>query len=93
MYNPENPYVFNQNYFENTTHLAYNETVLYVFSRVSFALSTVFSVLLIGIVVLLVIFKSPKAFKPYSKVLLICSATDFYVVLANFLCQMVNFHH
>lgn len=90
--NPENPYVFNKDYYENTTHVIYKETIFYYIHRTSFILSALFSFFLIGLIVFLIIFKTPKSFKPYSTMLLIYAITDLYLALGEFLIQPVSFH-
>lgn len=89
-YNPENPYVFNENYYQNTTHVIYKETTFYYIFRTSFVLSFLLSLLFIGLIVFLVIFKTSKSFKPYSKMLFIVAITDFILALGEFLVQSVS---
>jgi hypothetical protein len=91
MYNPENPYVFNENYFENTSHIIYKETVSYIIFRASFAFSAILSLCLIGLILRCILVASPEALRPFSKMLFICALVDVYVIVIDFLCQMVTF--
>jgi hypothetical protein len=90
-YNPENPYIFNEHYFENTSHVIYKETFSYMVLRTSFALSTASSLFLIGLILYLIAFKTSKSFRSYSKALLICALSDIYIILCDFCCQIVGY--
>jgi hypothetical protein len=89
-YYPENPYVFNEHYFRNTTDVEFKDTTFYIIFRVSFAICTLLGLISISMNVFLVTFKTPALFKPYAKMLLMCAFTDFLVILGDFLCQSVS---
>jgi hypothetical protein len=57
MYNPENPYVFNENYYANITSVPYKDTSSYLAFRASSSICAILSILSIGLVVYLVIFR------------------------------------
>lgn len=90
-YNPENLYVFNENYYENTTHVVYKNTKFYSVFQTSFALCALFSLVSIGTVFFLVIFKTPKSFKAYSKMLFIYAVIDLYFAMGGLLVKLVSF--
>lgn len=90
IYNHNNPYVFNENYFENTSYVIYNKTTAYTIFLASFIASTIFTIFSTGLIAYLVLFKTDKPFKLYSKILLICAILNFYLSLANFCCQAVS---
>jgi hypothetical protein len=90
MYNPENPYVLNENYFENTTHVVYKETTAYFIFNTIFNVSAMVSLLSIGLLMFLVIAKTTKSFKSFSHVLFISALADIYVVFGHFLSQTVS---
>lgn len=90
IYNPANPHVFNENYFQNTSHVIYKDTTSYFVFRTSTVLCTILSSCSIGFLLYLVAFKTPKYFKSYSRILLIFIFGDVYVICANFICRAVG---
>lgn len=90
-YNPENPFVFNENYFENITDVGYESANFYLFFHIYFYVCAVLAIFSISMLLYLIIQKTPKSIRPYSKMLLICAITDLYVVFVEVLCQTVSF--
>jgi hypothetical protein len=57
MYNPDNPYVINENYFENSTNPMYDDKPYHLFFHIYFTIAFLLALLLIGILFYLIIFK------------------------------------
>lgn len=88
--NPQNPFVHNELIYSSVTQLSYQQTSLYYIHKINNYASGLIGLLLNLLVLYLIFNKTPKQFKPYSKMLLLCAMTDSYALLCNFLCQSVS---
>lgn len=88
-FNPNNPLVFNEHNFQNVTDVASNSNFYKIF-HIYVAICTSLASFSIGLLLFLIIKKTPKEFKNFSNVILICALTDLYVLIMDFLGQTVG---
>lgn len=90
IFDSENPYVLNSQYFSNVTTLTYDQTLL---STVTFLINTfcfLFGISLNFLLIFLILKKTPKVFKDYSHLIFICTLVDLLYIIINFLTQFVS---
>lgn len=92
MPNPQNPFVFNELYFANSTPPnVYKESTTYFIRLMNSTSMVVIGVLLSILLFFLICKKSPEHLRAYSKMLLLGTIVDTYILLQSFLLQIVSF--
>jgi hypothetical protein len=90
-FNPNNPNVLNEYYFENSTNrYVYKESVIYLIRVVNTSVVVVFGTLLACFVFFLIAKKSPTGFKPYRKMLVLAALVDSWMIVQCGLVQTVK---
>lgn len=88
--NPENPYVLNPFFFANQTNSTYDQTWIAFIHRSNNILAAALGFITCSLVIYLVLNRTPVPFKPYSKIVLLCSCVDFYFLLVDLLTHQVR---
>lgn len=89
--NPENPYVFNEQFFSNVTNLPYEKStfdLIHSLNNYTAAILGAFSILLVQY---LIVFRTPRQFREFSKILLLCTISDSVYLTSDFCTQTVGF--
>lgn len=89
--NSDNPFVWNEYQFSNLTNLPYNKTTLYYFHIINNLLAFTIGAFLMCLLSYCISRKTPLNFKPYSKMLWLCVATDSIILLTDLMLQIVGF--
>lgn len=87
--NSENPFVKDEFYFSNAT--AYSETTISLAHKICNIAAFFIGMSLVGLLIFLIVFKTPRHFRPYSKMVFLCALTDSIILICDFLCQSVSF--
>lgn len=90
-WNPQNPFVHNELIYLNVPHVVYQQSALYYIHKINNYASALAGLTFNLLVLYLIVTKTPKQFRPYSKMLMLCSIADTYSILCNILCQTVSF--
>src|SRR4051812_8657390 len=88
--NPMNPYVLNEHYFANVTDFLYENSWTDIAHKVNNLSAFIVGLLLALLVFYLIFQQTPKAFQPYSRMLILSSSVDIIFLLGDFWCQSVS---
>jgi hypothetical protein len=88
--NPENPYVFNEYRFLNSTHLNYEESLISTIHRLINVIAPLLGIFNSSLVVYLAIWQTPRHIKSFGRMILLCSLSDIYYALCDLWCQSVS---
>jgi hypothetical protein len=88
--NPENPYVFNERFFANVTTVPYEDSVFSLVHRTNNYAAAILGAASILLVLYLLLFQTPIHFKPFSKMLFLCTITDSFYLIVDLCIQTVS---
>jgi uncharacterized membrane protein len=88
--NPENPYVFNEYFFANVTNLPHEKTTFGLVHHLINYTAFTFGIATVLLVQYLILFKTPRQFQEFSKLLLLCMAVDTFYLLTDLFTQTVS---
>lgn len=91
-YNPNNPYVINDHFFENVNNQSYDQTWTSTLNRLENLLATFLGISSSLLLMYLVLKQTPRQFKDFGRLILLCAALDFIYTVINFLAQLVRFY-
>ncbi|KAI6219388.1 hypothetical protein M3Y95_01105900 [Aphelenchoides besseyi] len=84
MYNPENPHVADEFYFIHAKQ-AFDEKIFSVIHRGNVVVATFIGVLSTTLLLYLIIATTPKQFREFSKLLIVCCFVDYYYLFSLYL--------
>jgi hypothetical protein len=91
VWNSENPYVYNPDYFSNITNRSFKQSTYALFHRLNNLMSAFFGFTVCIVLIYMILRRTPKYFRHYSRMLLLSVISDLYFLFGNFWTQAVRF--
>jgi hypothetical protein len=89
--NPENPYVFDANFFSNQSHFNYEGSGFAVLHRLMNTLFPFLGILTACLVAYLVVCQTPANIRAFSRMIFLCSMFDIIYAFCDLWCQVISF--
>lgn len=86
--NPDNPFVYNANYYENAK--PYTESIEYYIHKANNIAAFSSGIFLVCLLTYLILTRTPIHFRPYSRILLLCALNDSIILAVHIILQTVG---